>query len=129
MYKPKKQNKLSRFYGLPGAPKVHKRLDRDRTKGLSQPKVGVRELDEDVLNWCRNRGVCEYCQSWGPTEPSHLESRGSGGSDNFDNVIASCRKCHNEYHSGEIGIDSLQYVVKKRPQPGESMYGDYMNPI
>ena len=29
-----------------------------------------------------------------PTDPAHIKSRGSGGGDELNNLVAACRPCH-----------------------------------
>lgn len=45
----------------------------------------------------RNSPCC-VCGST-PSDPSHIKSRGSGGSDTIWNVVPHCRRCHSLWHS------------------------------
>jgi hypothetical protein len=42
---------------------------------------------------------CFVCYKPGPSDPSHIRSRGAVGNVNTNwNVVAMCRKCHIEWH-------------------------------
>lgn len=122
--KPKKTT-IDRFRGLPGAPQLAGRLDPHRTRDLAQPKVGVRERSEANLEWCRNLGFCEICGKPGPTDPCHVATRGSGGSDNLSNLVAGCRICHRRTEdAGQAGKDELLAVIASRPSVIQTAISD-----
>ena len=54
----------------------------------------IREVDERFLDFIREQPCC-LCYRW-PTDPHHLDSRGSGGSDY--SAVPLCRVCHTRAH-------------------------------
>lgn len=74
----------------------------------------VRVRDESVLDWARNRGECEVCGRVRPTEPHHLRSVGAGGGDEWSNICAVCRECHDRAHRGLIPRERLREIVSGR---------------
>lgn len=73
--------------------------------------------DPDLLFQFRLKLRCEHCGKRGPVDPHHLFSRGFGGGTRLDiaiNLIALCRKCHDEFHNGKIKLFDLLKIVAKR---------------
>ncbi len=92
------------------------RLDPNRFDGLPLAK-SIRIVDESVLQAARNMGQCEVCGRPGPTDPAHISSRGSGGDDTNENVVAACRLCHREQHQGLISLERFRQIVANRAIP------------
>lgn len=93
---------------------VYRRLDRDRFSGLPQAKK-IRIVDEAVLEEARRRGYCEWCDTPGPTDPSHSVSVGAGGDDTRLNVTSLCRECHEDHHRGkEPKTEQLLDLARRR---------------
>jgi len=46
-----------------------------------------------IFDRCKSR--CEYCGKKA-VDIHHIQSRGQGGSNDINNLIALCRKCHND---------------------------------
>ena len=57
---------------------------------------------EDVLTERDNR--CQVCGSKKHVEGHHIIDHQFGGAANIDNIVALCRKHHNDVHSGKIDI-------------------------
>lgn len=58
---------------------------------------------------------CEYCGKWDAiVHVHHIKSRGSGGRNNPDNLIALCWKCHTLAHNGRIKKEKLQQIAEGR---------------
>lgn len=74
----------------------------------------VRVRDESVLDWARQRGVCEVCGKHRPTEPHHVKSKGAGGGDERSNVVSICRTCHDSVHRGLIPRGILHAIIAAR---------------
>ena len=55
---------------------------------------------------------CEVCMHPPLNDAHHLRTRGAGGDDSPENLMALCRKCHTEWHM--IGIKS--FVLKQNLQ-------------
>lgn len=53
---------------------------------------------------------CEVCKGTG-VDVHHIKSRSQGGSDDIENLIALCRKCHNHAHSDKVRYDK-EYFQK-----------------
>lgn len=64
-------------------------------RSLAKP---ARVVDEKLLEEVRAR-PCIVCGRAGPSDPSHVRSRGAGGPDSWYNVVAMCRTHHNQWHS------------------------------
>jgi hypothetical protein len=56
-----------------------------------------REKDEKFLSLMR-RVNCLCCGAVPPVDACHIKSRGSGGGDEWFNVIPMCRNCHSLQH-------------------------------
>ena len=61
---------------------------------LSKPR---RVVDEDFLAFVRSRRCCVTRCTAADTDPHHLKSRGSGGSDHT--AVSMCRQHHTEVHT------------------------------
>lgn len=57
-----------------------------------------RKVDETLLERVREM-PCSICGAVGPSDPSHIVSRGAGGDDYPFNVLPKCRGHHTEWHS------------------------------
>jgi 5-methylcytosine-specific restriction endonuclease McrA len=56
----------------------------------------------------RDNWHCRCCNnSWSLT-PHHIVFQSSGGSDDLDNLVTLCLKCHDDVHAGRIG---LRYTI------------------
>ena len=57
---------------------------------------------ESYKQYWLNHPYCEVCRAEGITRysaaPHHIQTRGAGGKDNADNLIALCTKHHTESH-------------------------------
>ncbi|MEL7058619.1 MAG: hypothetical protein AAGN46_01195 [Acidobacteriota bacterium] len=63
----------------------------------------------DKAAWIRSL-PCSTCRAPGPSDPSHVRSRGAGGT--AADLIPQCRRCHQRYHqigagsfAAEVGVD------------------------
>lgn len=56
----------------------------------------VRRSDRMLLDKVKQ----EHCVNCGasPVDPAHIQSRGAGGDDSFENVLPLCRPCHHHQH-------------------------------
>ncbi|MGE5482475.1 MAG: HNH endonuclease signature motif containing protein [Bacteroidota bacterium] len=57
---------------------------------------------------------CEYCGRSGRTQVHHIKSRGSGGGDEAQNLVALCVVCHARAHAGQTTKDQLREIVRRR---------------
>jgi hypothetical protein len=57
-----------------------------------------RQQDEHLLEQVREK-PCAVCGMPGPSDASHIISRGAGGGDHPFNVLPKCRKHHTEWHT------------------------------
>lgn len=62
---------------------------------LKKPR---RKIDKVLLAKIRTM-PCVVCAKEGPSDPSHIRSRGAGGPDADWNVFPKCRSCHSQWHS------------------------------
>ncbi len=60
-----------------------------------------RIVDLKLLKYISEK-PCLVCGRLGPSDPHHVKSKGSGGSDIRTNVIPLCRKHHTEIHATGI---------------------------
>lgn len=61
----------------------------------------VRHQDRQFLDQIKKL-PCIVCGKPGPSDPSHIKTIGSGGPDNYLNVVPKCRKCHDLWGKGAI---------------------------
>ena len=53
----------------------------------------------------RDKYACQYCGAKNTRlEVHHIVFRSQGGSDDLDNLITLCKKCHHDLHKGEIKL-------------------------
>ena len=52
----------------------------------------------------RDQYTCGYCGSLEATEADHVVPKVRGGSDDMDNLIASCRSCNARKYSRSVGV-------------------------
>ena len=66
-------------------------------------------------------GRCEVCGSWGEeTHWHHISFRSQGGTDEADNLIEVCWRCHGQIHSGRISRREIELCkAQGRPLKGE----------
>ena len=103
---------------LPIVTPRHRRRSNAETRVLIP---GARVVDPAVLQWARDLGICEWCGTPCGPDPSHAKSVGSGGDDSFENVSASCRRCHDSHHQGhEPTTDQLLMTAARREQFGRA---------
>lgn len=73
---------------------------------IPKPK---RIKDKKAIEQAR-KPYCQYCFRYGITEIHHLKSRGAGGDDISDNLIALCPLCHRKAHDGNISREKLRWT-------------------
>ena len=93
------------------------RLDPHRFSDSAIPKVGVRVRDESVMQAARDRGVCEVCGLKRRTCGHHVKTKGSGGFDEWGNIVVVCDACHSKCHTGEIPKERLYQIIESRQKP------------
>lgn len=75
----------------------------------------ARLVDRDAIERLReDYPVCEYCRRHATEQIHHIVTRGSGGPDLRENLIALCTVHHSMAHTGQIRKDSLQTMVAHR---------------
>ena len=75
----------------------------------------IRIKDTKLIKAMKDVGWCEYCgKSIEQLETHHIKSKGSGGNDVRDNLIALCTTCHRTVHDGNISRDELKRIVRER---------------
>jgi len=76
----------------------------------------MRIRNPELLEEFRYRPRCEWCGQPNRTglDPHHLWTRGAGRLDIRINLIALCRACHQDVHSGVIARDDLLAKVSAR---------------
>lgn len=92
-------------------------------KGIN---YGYENIKAYVLN--RDGYTCQYCKGKrkdSKLEAHHIIFRSNGGSDEADNLITLCSKCHKDLHKGKITLKSS--VVGKNK--GTLKYATQMNSI
>ncbi len=92
------------------------RLDPNRFDGFPLAR-SVRIVDKDILYAASQRGQCEVCCRPAKTCGHHLSSRGSGGDDRDENIVAVCIPCHHDIHMGLISRDRLRAIIAARAIP------------
>ena len=99
----------------------------------------MRVVDNDLLASVREQQRCEWCHRHGPVDAAHVFARGMGGGSRLDipeNLVALCRRDHNEHHAGKSptrrellevasrregvsveAITDLIYLLRRKPKP------------
>lgn len=72
---------------------------------MSYPKQ-KRVQDESALEETREK-PCAVCAT-SPSDPHHIRTRGAGGGDSAENLIALCRMHHTEIHQ----IGQTSFLIK-----------------
>ena len=76
----------------------------------------MRIVNEDILEVFRQAPECEWCGKENRTglDPHHVLTRGAGGPDVAENLVALCRRCHQDAHNGRVKPSELLAVAAKR---------------
>ncbi|HHV79075.1 MAG TPA: HNH endonuclease [Firmicutes bacterium] len=61
----------------------------------------VRIISRSTVEKAR-KPYCDLCGAVGPVHVHHIRSRGAGGDDVPENLIALCPRCHELVHRGKI---------------------------
>lgn len=90
---------------------------------LDCPVKAEREGVEALLDRFRTPGPCEWCGAWcRRREPAHVVSRGAGGPDMEENLVAlgatwpfPLCPCHGRHHGGGVPtrLDLIDTVAKR----------------
>ena len=81
-------------------------------KGL---KFGFANTKAFVLN--RDKYTCQHCKTkQGILEIHHIIFRSNGGSNEPDNLITLCRKCHRDLHLEKISLKNTKGLKRKNAQ-------------
>lgn len=54
---------------------------------------------------------CRHCNNSNGLDPHHVIFASQGGPETLDNLIALCRRCHDDIHAGRLRVE----VVEKLP--------------
>lgn len=73
-----------------------------------------RIVSPKALETIRAIGHCEVCGKYGRPQAHHLTSRGAGGGDVMENLVAACLQCHDKIHRGLISRDELRAIIARR---------------
>lgn len=75
-----------------------------KTRTVRWPRLAA--LRKQIIE--RSGGRCEVCTDWGPVDIHHVIKRSHGGRDEWTNLIALCRWCHDKtdapYSKGRLVI-------------------------
>jgi hypothetical protein len=66
-----------------------------------------RTKDDEALQYVREK-PCAVCSRNPPSDPHHITTRGAGGGDTKENLVALCREHHNEIHN----IGQTRFLVR-----------------
>ena len=89
-----------------------------------QPKV-KRIVDAKAIERVRvyAHGICEYCGCACIVHVHHIKSKGSGGHDIEENLIALCTFCHDKAHKVRITKIVLLEIAEARAMEIRDRYG------
>lgn len=59
----------------------------------------------------RDGWKCRYCGNRNGLHPHHVIYRSHGGSDNMNNLLTLCWKCHRAIHDGFLGLTVLEVLL------------------
>ena len=63
-------------------------------------------IDYDIATGYHDYIDCEVCRKQA-VDIHHIQPKGSGGSDQVQNIIALCRDCHTKAHAEKISKQEL----------------------
>jgi len=73
----------------------------------------------------RDNYTCQICKAKGKNvalDVHHIIFKSQGGTDNEDNLVTLCKKCHNDIHAGKL-------IYNKKPKKMNLKYATHMNII
>lgn len=73
----------------------------------------------------RDNYTCQICKAKGKNvalEVHHIIFKSQGGTDDEDNLVTLCKKCHNDIHTGKL-------IYNKKPKKMNLKYATHMNII
>ena len=80
-------------------------------------------LSKEYQKYWDDHPVCEACQAHPSGPPNHIQSRGAGGPDDPDNLLALCYRDHYEiWHTGgpvkmmELYPHLAEKILAKKPK-------------
>lgn len=69
-----------------------------------------RKQNQDLIDYLGDRLECACCAQQAPNDMDHLVTKGSGGHDEFNNLVPLCRNCHTLRHK-----NGISYLIEKFP--------------
>lgn len=57
--------------------------------------------------YSRDNWHCRNCNNSNGLDPHHVIFKSAGGSDNPNNLLTLCRKCHDDIHAGRLRIEVI----------------------
>jgi 5-methylcytosine-specific restriction endonuclease McrA len=54
--------------------------------------------------YIRDRWRCRHCKTSHNLTPHHIVFQSQGGTDDLDNLITLCMKCHDDVHEGRLEL-------------------------
>jgi len=86
----------------------------------------LRIVDNNAIQRCKERGICEVCGLEG-NDPHHIITVRSGGPDHDYNLICVCRSCHTRLHGPfcSVAKNDLFNIVSKREEINIDRYTIY----
>ena len=88
-------------------------------------ELRVYENNKAAMYW-RDNWHCRCCNRSDTLTPHHIVFQSQGGTDDLDNLVTLCLKCHDDVHGGRIGlrytigngvISQVEFVHKERWRP------------
>jgi 5-methylcytosine-specific restriction endonuclease McrA len=64
------------------------------------------------LMYRRDGWKCRHCGSRSMLTPHHLIFQGHGGTDDLENLLCLCMKCHDDVHDRRLLIEIVDTVIK-----------------
>ncbi len=58
----------------------------------------------------RDNWHCRHCNNSNGLDPHHVKFASAGGTDTLDNLIALCRKCHDDIHGGRLKVEIVKII-------------------
>jgi hypothetical protein len=63
----------------------------------------------------RDKHTCQSCGCSGPMQVHHIHPRSQGGTDQINNLITVCPKCHSKIHKGKMEAPPIKEDKQQRP--------------
>ena len=75
----------------------------------------IKRMEHNVSRavYQRDNWHCRHCNNSNGLDPHHVKFASAGGTDTLDNLIALCRKCHDDIHGGRLKVEIVEIIPER----------------